>query len=77
MSAPKVLTLLWLAVTIPVVGTGFVLYNSLKPVAPVVITRTVVVTPTASPSATLVPTITSRTSSAKAVNPAVKGGVSK
>jgi len=71
MSAPKVLGILWLAITVPVVGTGLVLYNNLKPAPPVVVTKTVVVAPTASPSATLAPKISTP---AKAVN-SVKGGI--
>jgi hypothetical protein len=82
MNASKVLILLWGAITIPVVGVGTFLYVNLKQPSPVIVTKTVVekivVTPTATPSATIVPV---RSSSIKAVNvtvkpvtPTVKGG---
>lgn len=75
MSAPKVLSLLWAAVTIPVILVGWFLYSNLKQPEPVIVTKTVVVTPTASPSATIVPRIS--TAAKATIKPVVtiKGGV--
>lgn len=82
MNSPlKVLGGLWLSIAVVVIGTGIVLYTHLKTPEPIIVTKTVVVQPTASPSATLAPTVSVKASSAKAdnvtVKPTVKGGVSK
>lgn len=73
MSAPKVLTILWLAITIPVVAVGFWISSQVNAVQPGVVVKTVVVTPTASPSAALVTTVSPTIkSTVKTVTPTVK-----
>jgi len=74
----KVLGALWVAITIPVIGVGFYLAQQVSQVKPAVEVRTVVVTPTASPEASIKPTIiVTPTKAVIKTLPTVKGGASK